>query len=279
MRFRAILLGVLGLSALGMPRHAAALTILAAAEGQVGAVARSDVAGPAGSGEVQATAAFPEAWNLGLVEPGIAQAAQNDGGNSAVVVDGACRDDEIVRLLARTSWSETVTNQGNTPVEYVYEFFVIPARLTLMDRFGTTRLGATARYEIKVRLDGNVIFWSTAELTGGVVSHTLREKGTDMGGTFFSDPAGGTLGYQFSRYDGVLSLGFYDPGESLSVETTLEAYASAPQEGLGARAEIGDPQDIGGDPGVRGAIIVSGPIGVEPATWSGIKSLYGGAGR
>jgi hypothetical protein len=253
---------------------ASALTIQAHAEGTVAGVTQQDTQGPAASGDLLAGVEFSSATTIDLLGDAAARAAQNDAGVAAVLVDGAYTQPGDHRLSAETRWSETATNNRATPVEYLYSFFVLAPKLTIFDRAPLANIAATTEWKIVVRMNGNTIFESSAKLVGGGQSHQLVTTGTSLAPRAFRNASGELFGYEFSRYDNLVSLGFYPPGQGVTVETILTASSRVESPGHGARAEIGDPLKLGSDPGVSGVIIESEPVAVEQRSWGGIKSIY-----
>lgn len=255
--------------------------ITARAEGQVSGNPQVDAQGPATSGALLASVRFPAAFQITCHDTAFAAAAINDSGVSAVVADGLFPGHTGDFLRAETNWSAAVTNTNSQAYEYIYQFFITPPRLTLADRDdddvqGTVGGGgpAHASYEVVVELNSIPLFRSYAEASGTWANHTLVEEGTDLGGTFFSDPGHHTFGYAFAAHHGTLSLGSYAPGEGFTLLAKLVARVSSSAEQRGGRAEVGDPLELGGEPGIRFQFLLSIPIAVEPRTWSGLKAMY-----
>ena len=68
------------------------------------------------------------------------------------------------------------------------DLFIKPGELTIVDFASTVFSHAmTARYRIELSVNGNVVFFSDAALTGGPSGPVLTELGTDLGGTLFFD--------------------------------------------------------------------------------------------
>lgn len=254
---------------------AEAVTIEAHVEGSVSSVYHDDSQGPAGSGSLLAS----QSWGpgQGFNDPTLsarALAAQNDAGVSAVWVEAQPNTPNNDYQMAAARWSETVTHTGAQPAEYVYEFHVNPAHLALKDQSASGPGNDSASYEMEVRLNGNVVFQSSASLSGPANNPQLTKSGTDFGSTFFDEPSAHTYGYDFQAYDGLLSLGTYLPGQSLTVEVVLRVSNSIVVDGMGAYAGIGDPLDLGDDPGIRNSVFATEFVGVESQAWSGIKALF-----
>jgi len=262
------------LTSLGWSISAAAATITARTEGQVGGVAHQDMQGPATTGAILSRVDFDNATGIDLMPPASALAAQNVDGIAAVRVDGAYTAAGDNQLFAETRWTETVVNGNAIPVAYSYIFFVVPPKLTLFDNAPTVESATSCRWQIEVRLNGNILFQSEAELSGGGHGHELVTSGTPFGHRFFTDGAGLRTGYDFGAFESSLPLGIYNPGQSLTVETILRASSRTVEPGRGARAEIGDPLDLDGVPGISAIIMIDEPLAVSSRSWSAVKSLY-----
>jgi hypothetical protein len=249
--------------------------IRAQASGLISGVALADIQGPAGSDSLLASVNWGPGQSFNdPVGSAAAQAAQAADGRSAVRVEAIPSSPNGDFQAAESRWTGAVTHRGPVASEYVYEFFVDPPRLVLRNACGNPLPSTLAEYEITVKLDGQTIFQSIATLTGSANNPQLVEVGTDLGGTFFDQPANGLYGYQFSSHDGLLSLGYVEPGQTIHVETTLRVRTEIVEACTGAQANIGDPLDLGGDPGVRGTLFSVGVVGVETSRWSEVKALY-----
>lgn len=256
------------------PAVVRAATIEASAGGTVAGVTAQDLQGPAGAGALLANQAFSGGTALDLTGQADARAAQNVGGVSAVLVEGVFPSFGVHTLQAESRWTETVVNQTGRTLTYAYEFFIVPPRLTIYEFANFGNQPTTCTWSIEVRLNNQVLFNSGATLTGTLKSHALTGTGAPLGRTFFVDPVAHTFGYQFARFDGLLSLGVTPPGGTVTVETVLRASMSAQGSGAGARAEVGDPLDLGSDPGVAGVIIEQESVAARPATWGSVKGLF-----
>ncbi len=252
------------------------VVIRAQVDGTVPGVPRSDILGPATSGSLLATVTMPEASSLDGLGPAFGRAAHHDSGVSAVAAEVKCTANGVASAVSTTSWTASVTNISGLLAEFTYRFHIIAPKLTLLDGSGTSSSPAASGYEITVKLGGLTIFSSKADLVGGRFAYSLKETGTDLGGVFFGTPGSTPFGYSFSPFDGALSLGFYTPGQTLTVESSLRVVASAASAATGAQADLGDPLDLGGEPGIYGLIVQEEPLAVTPSTWGGVKEMYRG---
>lgn len=256
--------------------HATEVTIQAQVDASVPGVPRSDIQGPATSGQLLATVLMPEAQSLDGLGPAFGRAAQNDAGVGAVAAEVKCTANGTGIATSHTTWTGTATNNSNVMGEFIYQFYIEAPKLALVDPSGTSEAAATATYEVTVKVGGQTIFSSQATLRGGRFGHTLKESGTDLGGVFFGTPGSTPFGYGFAPYQGILSLGFYQPGQSVTVESSLQAVATAVNVTTGARAEVGDPLDLGSEPGIYGTITLGEPLAVEPSSWGAVKEMFRG---
>jgi hypothetical protein len=247
--------------------------IQAHADGLISGEAQTDTQGPAGAGSLLASVTWSGQCFEDILFEAQAKAAQDEFGRSAARVLALPDDPTNDHLLAETRWARTVIPPGTQPAEYVYQFFIEPAILAL--RRGCQCVPpTTVGYEVTVKLDGTVIFSSTATLGGTPSNPVLTETGTDLGGTFFHFPLLGIFGYLFSSFDGVISLGHRAPGVPFTVESTLRIVALDIVDGMGVKGAIGDPLELGSDPGVFGEVMPTEPVGVESQAWSNVKALY-----
>ena len=105
---------------------------------------------------------------------------------SGLVADGTffSGGSSISTLTSRTTWQESPTTSGPNAIT----LFIKPGELALVD-FASISFShnISAHYRIELRLNGNLVFFSDANLQGGAGGPMLTESGTDLGGTFFSD--------------------------------------------------------------------------------------------
>lgn len=261
-------------AACGVLDAAPAATIEASAGGTVAGVSAQDFQGPAVTGALLANQTFLGGTGLDQTGAAAARAAQNVDGVSAVLVEGAFRSFGVHTLQSESRWTETVVNQTNRTIDYAYEFFIVPPRLTIYQYQNLGNLPTTCTWSIEVRMNNQVLFNAQATLLGTRSSFVLDGAGAPLARSVFTDPAAHTFGYQFARFDGLLPLGVTPPGGSVTVETTLRASMTAQGFGAGARAEVGDPLDLGGDPGVAGGIIEQESVAVRATTWGTVKGLF-----
>jgi hypothetical protein len=254
-----------------------AATIQATAEGTIFGITRRDAPAPAHSGEVAAAVRFFEGRGVTFFDSCRALAGQTDNGVAACLAEGF---NELVAkadntLEARTSWDSVVTNTSSRSLHYVYQFRIKGIELALRDLGMVTDLtpfAPFAEYGVEIKLNGNILFESHGALLGGAGAHVLQETGTDLGGSLFT--LGTQFGYRYPIFDGALSLGFLDPGEDLHVQATLVARTRTRLAFTGAKATIGDPLDMKGDPGIDSAIVPDETIGVETSTFGRVKALF-----
>jgi hypothetical protein len=256
--------------------HADGVVIQAQVNGLVPGVPRADLQGPATSGSLLATVLMPEASSFDGLGPAFGRAAQNDAGVAGVRAEVKCTSVGTATVDSRSSWTATAINTTNRLVEFIYSFVIDAPRLALLDPSGTSAVPAEASYDVNVKRGALTLFSSQAVLRGGRFAYLLKETGTDLGGAFFGTPGSGPFGYLFAPYHGVLSLGFYQPGGSVTVVASLRVASSAGNPTTGGRAEIGDPLDLSGDPGLNSIITLGEPVAVTRSTWGAVKGMYRG---
>ena len=251
--WRLIRTGVLAAVACGLGLAPAALAnplIETLASGAFDGATPSDPQGPAAAGALSSEVIFADAYLHDFAAPGaVARAYQNVAGIGSVLADGSFANGGSGpnQLFASSYWTESATNLGPVPQPYEIDLFIKPAQLAIGDFGGLSVLdpeAIVARYRVSLSLNGSEIFFSEATLRGGRISHSLTEAGVDLGGTFYTDPNysfGNVFGYDFDALVTTISLGTFDPGETLMVEYTMEAEVTAPGYETGGRARIADP--------------------------------------
>jgi hypothetical protein len=240
----------------------------------------TDTDGPTDSGAILSETIVPtDAFNT--ME---ARAALDVDGNSAIALDGMFFYTDKPHLAGidfpqitagETAWTTSVTNTGQVPRSYVYRFLLHPFQLLLglyNTRHPSDPEASEVSFAVEVHANDVLIFEARAALRGGWQGHSLTTSGTDLGGVFGMDE--GALWYDFAQYQGAVSAGTANPGETITVEAKLIARTESHLTNGGGSVTMGDPLDLKGDPGVSSVIFDDGTVGVEPATWSAAKRLY-----
>jgi len=186
----------------------------------------------------------------GAVTQGNALAAQSEtvfGIFSALQADGSFfvgGQSASNSLLARTTWEESPPVAGPTSIT----LFIKAGELTIFD-FASIVFShnSSARYRIELSVNGSVMFFSEATLSGGAGGLTLIESGTDLGGTLFVDVdyPDSIRGYTFAPLFTTLNLGNLTTSDV--VRYTMEVSVTGPGLETGGFARVGDPFDLSGN--------------------------------
>ncbi len=252
-----------------------AQTVSAHVEGNNSGTFTSNPQGPSAA-EVSSYLEFPGAAIVGFGRDAFGLATQRPTGVGGVVADAVWASGGTGNYVeSRTLWTHSATNTGSTVTEFVFTFLVHPSQLRIADYAGleeTDPQRPDISFSLTIRANSVVIWNADAELIGGSVSHVLNESGTSLSPT----PVGGgsIFGYDFASYGDMLSLGFFNPGETVTVEYEMIARVDSPGYECGGRAAVGDPFDLDGTPGFEGTITPGGPIPVRETSWGKIKELY-----
>jgi len=228
-------------------------TITTSAQTSLGA--QSDFDGPQLGGALSSSVASTSAASLcgitGTCAPGQsgnanALAAQSEtplGIFSALQADATFFSGASNTIAARTTWEESPPIAGPNSIT----LFIKPGELTIVD-FASIVFShvTTARYRIELTLNGTVVFFSEAALSGGPGGLTLVESGTDLGGTPFMDAdfPNNVRGYRFDSLFTHIDLGNLTTSDV--VRYTMEVSVSGPGLETGGFARVGDPFDLCG---------------------------------
>jgi hypothetical protein len=253
---------------------ALAQSVLSNVEGINAGVFASNPQGPSKT-TVESGLTFPGTSTLDFAATGFGQATQRPDGVGAVAADAIFVNGQTGNYIeARTLWTESADNTSGAPADYVFDFSITPASLRIVDFAGLPDASNNAvdvSFQITIRANGAVVFEAGASVFGGNISHTLTETGTSLNPTFV---AGSVFGYDFAPYSDVLALGTVPNGGTITIEYEMVARVDTPGFEAGGRAEIGDPFDLSGTPGLSGTLRPAGPIPTQAASWGAIKTLY-----
>ena len=185
---------------------------------------------------------------------GSAAAFINQNGASAVFAQASSANGETGNNnFARATSSDTIVNNTGFAQNYRLSFSLPNIRLELSGGGSDSNPDHMhARYLVEIRLNGNAIFHSNAELSGGRSAFVLSEGGADLGGVQFGNPPNDfTFGFDFgSQTVRLLDLTSLSNGGSFLLETLIQADVDYPGFEMGALARIGDPGNISFDPGL-----------------------------
>jgi hypothetical protein len=110
-----------------------AQTVTSNVEGNNGGVITSDPMGPSSSTVISGLT-FPGSATLDFSGDGFGQAEQRPDGVGGVVVNALFANGQTGNYVeARTTWTNTATNNSGAPVDYVFDFFITPAALRIRD--------------------------------------------------------------------------------------------------------------------------------------------------
>jgi hypothetical protein len=146
-------------------------------------------------------------------------------------------------VSARTTWEESPSVSGPNSIT----LFIKPGELTIIDFASIVFSHAiTARYRIELSVNGNIVFFSEASVSGGPGGLTLTESGTDLGGTLFTDAnfPRNVRGYTFDPFITTIDLGNLTTSDV--VRYTMEVSVAGPGGEVGGFARVGDPFDLTG---------------------------------
>jgi len=271
------LLAALG-ALLGAAGTQATPTITTSAQTSLGA--QSDFDGPQVGGALSSSVASTSAASLcgitgscaaGQSGNANALAAQNEtpfGIFSALQADATFFSGTANSISALTTWEESPLISGPNSIT----LFIKPGELTIVDFASIVFSHAvSARYRIELSLNGSVIFFSEAVLSGGAGGLTLTETGTDLGGTPFSnaDFPSNVRGYTFDGLFTTIDLGNLTTSDV--VRYTMEVSVSGPGLETGGFARVGDPFDLSGS----GSSIAFGVPEPSVALLLGVAGAFG----
>lgn len=234
-----------------------AATITTFAEADWEGIFVSDPQGPANSGTLISSAD---------ANGGSATALQTAAGVAAVRATGGSANGELGNtLVARSTWSETFTNNSAVGQQYIANLSIPQIILALSD--GTSfapsdRLEAS--YSIALKVDDAIVFSSEAFLRSGNPGHELFESGVDLGGVL----TGPDVEYTFAPFSAGVNLGVFAPNSIFVVTYTIESAINIPGFEVFAESRIGDPINIDG----TSIDITASPVPVPGA----LGLLFGG---
>jgi hypothetical protein len=271
---RFVMAALVGLFATFSSTATFAQTVFSNVEGVNGGVLTSDPQGPSGSA-VSSGLSFAGSASLDFSQDGFGKAAQRPDGVGAVLADALFANGMIGNYVeARTTWSDTATNNSGGSIDYSFNFLITPPSLRIGDYAGladTSSQRPDISFHVTISANSAIVFEAEAHLIGGDVSHVLIETGTSLNPTFV---AGSDFGYDFQPYSDTIGLGTVADGSSITVEYEMVARVDTPGYEAGGRAQIGDPFDLDGTPGFSGAILPDQTVAIENTLWGHMKNLY-----
>ena len=215
----------------------AAASIQTLAEAHFEGVDASDPQGPASVGSLSSSVS---------ASGGNADAFQDINGVAAVRVDGGSANGQPGNtLLARSTWSDTITNTSAIAQHYVASLSIPQIVLHISGSGFSLVPGDQLKSSYAITLDINGLdkFTSSALLHSGNPGHVLEVAGTDLGGVKDAN----AIRYTFAPFTGSLDLGTFAPNASFVATYRLESAIDIPGFEVFADSRIGDPLAINGN--------------------------------
>lgn len=160
-----------------------AQTVSSSVEGANAGVFTSDPQGPSAAA-VNSSVSFAGSSSIDFLVAGFGTAIQRPNGIGAVVADALFANGQTGNYVdARTTWTETVTNNAAVPVTYVFDFYITPPSLRILDYArlpDAVNNQVDVSFHVTIRANSVVVFEAEAHLRGGTNSHVLGETGTSL---------------------------------------------------------------------------------------------------
>ncbi|NNM33008.1 MAG: hypothetical protein HKO53_08065 [Gemmatimonadetes bacterium] len=260
---------------------AAAVTISSSVSAQSDGQTQQASDGPTTGPKALATLTPFDQLNCARTDPGEATATMTDSGVSAVVIDisSVLKTEGEIPIAVDADgvaiFTQEVTNDSGVEVGYELLYNITPSELRLCPGESSSGefMTATASFGMVITKNGVPLESISASLTETPAGPELTTTGPDLVPSLFTD--GGQFGYNFAGTTQILELGDLQPGESMTVEYQLSAAVSSPGDAFGGRAQVGDPLDLGSDPGFFFAVsIKDDPVAVENASFGHVKAQF-----
>ncbi|MCW9014020.1 MAG: VPLPA-CTERM sorting domain-containing protein [Gammaproteobacteria bacterium] len=274
------LVAVSGVAALSLLTMSSASAVSLSVFTSAGTV--SDSQGPVTTGALNSLTTDSEGSDFSWAGPAQAQAAADDTGRSAVSAEGlyACGSCEF-DLVAESLFATSYTNNTSGSVNFTYDFYINGPTVEVVDYANVgpaSGLSAEAYVDVWMSTSGGAsdTMGVSAQLFGGDAGHDFYSYGSTA--SYFEN--GGIFGYTLNDVSGSFS-GVLAAGETAYIDTEMYAAIFGPGWEVGARASIGDPNDLSAGPGFSGDFTVSA-VPVPAAVWlfgSGLIGLIGIARR
>ena len=198
-------------------------------------------------------------------------------GESAARVDGLFYSGIDNNLLeANAKFTEQFTNNSTVDWKFDYGYSLGNPTLMIADYAGMSYLNephTNAYFDFEVTIDfgggASTVISSNALLEGGIIDHNLTTGGTDplTGFYFENDPDfPNVFGYDFTGFSGGLSS-LARPGQTVKITSSITVGLQTPGFETGGSAWIGDPYNVGLDPGMLSGDLIITPV-PEMETWA-----------
>jgi len=238
--------------------------------------------GPFTSGSTSLVSTDANGSMLDFNNSAIASASANDSGQSAVSAEGLYACGSCLFELTADSYFETsYTNNTAGSIDFTYDYLINGPSVEILDYAyvdDSSGLGAEATANIFMSTSGGVTASQDYFLTvaGGRASHVVSYTPPGSVISRFTTASGSGFGYQMNDIAGSFT-GVLAAGETVTISSELIAAIYGPGWEVGAKASIGDPNNLSATPGFSGTFNVSA-VPVPAAIWlfgSGLIGLIG----
>jgi len=195
-------------------------------------------------------------------------------GNSSNVFGSRSSGEGDFTATGTFSLSDTITNTSGVAGNFFLDYVVTAGELRV--NCGTAaNCAGTAGYDINIAVDGSTVEAATGDLLMDNSGTTLSTTGFGLSGATQSGIGGGSKNgnYSWSNTHRVANLGFFNPGETFSLDYTLITTAT------GAFGNDGSTNCYGGDGGIGGpeglietTVVVGGGTSACPGGSAGARS-------
>ncbi len=215
-----------------------------------------DTTTPPPASSIVSTVTTTNGSAMGWADNAIATSSFTEQGYGNVLVDGIMFNPEANDnsypdiLFASAVVSDQYMNMSSSPVNISLEYFIDEISLAIGDYAGAEagiQGSPVVSYSFEIIGNGFLLWYSYAELSGGIISHNLIKSGTELGSTYFlTDPSNqNEFGYSFDQFNNTLDLGTLDPGETYEITAFLEVTVATGPFELGGKAGFFDPESVG----------------------------------
>ncbi len=172
---------------------------------------------------------------------GAAATLESAGMTGAVQAEGLFFDGSNSNFVRAV---DTLTLDVTAAGAYSFAFAIPEIKIEITNWQSPNPGAPSARYEVRIDVNGVNRWISAAFLQGGVPNPLLDRKGVLLNAHFYSSPYGFTMGYDFDPYSTSIELGSLAAGDVVTYMLWAEV-AGAGRE-AGGYAAIGDPNNLSG---------------------------------
>jgi len=233
-----------------------------------------DMQGPVSTGTISSTSIDTNGSALDSQGDAAAKATADETGRSAVSTEGVFFTGQGFESGASAFFLTTFTNDTSSSLNFTYEFMINGPSVEIVDFASADQTNgpsaeATASIFMSTSGGDSDSVSLDALLFGGSFGHTFNSFGNTA--TLFSTNDG--LGYRMDDYFGSFS-GVLAAGETVTIDTELSVLIASSRTELGAKASIGDPNNLTAGPGISGSFAVSA-VPIPGAVWLFASGLIG----